>query len=974
MFDSEAYMPYIDNDEYQVYDKAKLKEKLNSRISVKGTIMESEAGFDSLHLAAWRGHTAVVTVCLQQDLQAVDLVDSHGYTALMYAAERGHRGVVRLLHDHGAALDHQDCYKGDTGLHLAAGAGHLDTVCDLLLMGASPWLQNKRGLTAEMVAKVNNNPEVVIVLKSWQSPAAGARNMRGAAVDGKEALVGALSTIGVKRKLTTEQISEQMALNIKLNEAAKSADTMSVSRLIEEGADMEFIMSGKSAFHLAAEKGDDEMLEMFLQKNPCIDVNMKGEDNKTPMMYASQWGHRDTLKLLKKHGAMLDVQDRNGWTALTFAARYGHRETVAELLVMGASTGILGQLWGYGGNEHVTPIQVARMHGMAETVKIMESWNKPEVANENLLEAAHNGNFRLVSGLLIIGADVQHRNVMNNTGLHLAADRGHTKVVNQFLGHGMDVNIGGRWDSTPLMYAAQNGHHTCVSTFLNQQGVLIDLQNNLGKSALMYAAKRGKLGIVCELLERGANTGLKDGSEKTALSWAQEKDHSVIDLVMNNEDIGSKDVNGGNALLAATENGNINVVTNLLERGANMDFQNESGETPLQVAARRENHAIIKKFLSHDIADHDPDSITKRVDNIAKYHRSNHYGGADLYGREKFFQKKKDNVSLLDTIVNQSFVKEREQILDIITDIDKEQFGDDNPEQSEYRVTNEVKQAMPSSVGLRKCIKSVEYRYPWSFEMMIVMMLLSIFVNIIMGTGFYAFDIGTDFIFSWHMFKQSYRNFTLEIDQCKDNFDSKFNEAISFCRYEFKPSDCLKSLRIATKNGENCFENEQRFEEDPRNWWVAGVISVVHCASPIFFSWIFWYILEAARCNRLSFFKLPLPFITKFYKCYCECQLYYLNTHKNRKESEEMKKQYQLKVQKCIQRLKQNANTVNFSMIIEAAMESSFQFFFQTVYMMPTLILSLTDDSTHLTELFNWRLFSIFISFATFAWTFYSIR
>ena len=71
-------MPYIDNDEYQVYDKAKLKEKLNSRISVKGTIMESEAGFKSLHLAAWRGHTAVVTQHLQQDLQAVDLVDGHG--------------------------------------------------------------------------------------------------------------------------------------------------------------------------------------------------------------------------------------------------------------------------------------------------------------------------------------------------------------------------------------------------------------------------------------------------------------------------------------------------------------------------------------------------------------------------------------------------------------------------------------------------------------------------------------------------------------------------------------------------------------------------------------------------------------------------------------------------------------------------------------------------------------------------------
>ena len=44
MFDSEAYMPYIDNDEYQVDDKAVEEaevEKLNSRLSVKRTIMES---------------------------------------------------------------------------------------------------------------------------------------------------------------------------------------------------------------------------------------------------------------------------------------------------------------------------------------------------------------------------------------------------------------------------------------------------------------------------------------------------------------------------------------------------------------------------------------------------------------------------------------------------------------------------------------------------------------------------------------------------------------------------------------------------------------------------------------------------------------------------------------------------------------------------------------------------------------------
>ena len=71
-----------------------------------------------------------------------------------------------------------------------------------------------------------------------------------------------------------------------------------------------------------------------------------------------------------------------------------------------------------------------------------------------------------------------------------------------------------------------------------------------------------------------------------------------------------------------------------------------------------------------------------------------------------------------------------------------------------------------------------------------------------------------------------------------------------------------------------------------------------------------------------------------------------------------------------------NSKIVNVSMTIEASIESGFQFWFQSIYLLPTLILSFMDIDglNSWTDLFNWRIFSIAMSFATFAWTFFKIR
>ena len=92
--------------------------------------------------------------------------------------------------------------------------------------------------------------------------------------------------------------------------------------------------------------------------------------------------------------------------------------------------------------------------------------------------------------------------------------------------------------------------------------------------------------------------------------------------------------------------------------------------------------------------------------------------------------------------------------------------------------------------------------------------------------------------------------------------------------------------------------------------------------------------------------------------------------------NEKTKLEYEETKNKCMRMIEKNDRIVVLSLVIESSMEASFQFFLQTVYALPTLILAFTGNSGSfdLEDLFNLRTVSILSSFGSFAYANFAIR
>lgn len=239
---------------------------------------------------------------------------------------------------------------------------------------------------------------------------------------------------------------------------------------------------------------------------------------------AAARGDMDTLRsyLGSKHIAQyLKVTDRNGDYALHLAIKHGKGEVIDALLAAGAD------IEGHNNNGY-TPLAVAASSGRADPLR------------------------RLIAAGAAVNATVHD----GSTALSLASARSSTTAVELLLAAKADPDL-----DKPLLNAVRYGRTDIVRKLL-EAGAKIDLHDSDGHGLLHQAAMQGAEETFKLLMDNGAELDQRDRRHGfTPLQWAVHYNRQQM-------------------------------VEFLLERGADSQIKNNNGHTALQIARERSNSAI----------------------------------------------------------------------------------------------------------------------------------------------------------------------------------------------------------------------------------------------------------------------------------------------------------------------------------------------------------------------------------------------
>ncbi len=260
--------------------------------------------------------------------------------------------------------------------------------------------------------------------------------------------------------LSNERYSAEWG-NRPLHYAARDGQKEVAAILIDSGATINAANDrGQTALHRAL--AHPEVALYLIER--AADVNVADARGQTPLHWASGDGHLESVRHLLSHGARIDSIDNNSQTPLHAAARSGHSQIVSELLGAGAKASAAATLGVTplhlaARHGHSEVVELLLRAGADPKCADEFGWTP-------LHDAAESGSDQALAALLTAGSDPKMRDAHGSTALHMAARKNRHGAVVLLLSNGADRDAANASGATPLHEATRAGHAAVVAALL----------------------------------------------------------------------------------------------------------------------------------------------------------------------------------------------------------------------------------------------------------------------------------------------------------------------------------------------------------------------------------------------------------------------------------------------------------------------------------------------------------------------------
>jgi len=214
----------------------------------------------------------------------------------------------------------------------------------------------------------------------------------------------------------------------------------------------------------------------------------------------------------------------------------------------------------------------------------------------NLIDQCRNGNEYDIKKLIKKGADVNMKDENGDTPLTISCYieyKNSLSIIKYLIKKGADINLPNDSIDSPLICACYGKNHYSVIEYLVENKANINFKNEEGNTPLIISCQNGEIDVIKYLVNKGADIFVRNKHNQSALFMAKNK-RDIVDYLKELK----KD--GDTLLTYACKIEDEKEVEILINNKVDVNIKNDEGNSPLSIACETRNEKIIKYLVENN--------------------------------------------------------------------------------------------------------------------------------------------------------------------------------------------------------------------------------------------------------------------------------------------------------------------------------------------------------------------------------------